>query len=118
MLDRIEMDVVDMRSIIGFIANDMFPESTLWQRRFWEHVIRDEADYRAHVDYIHFNPVKHGYLKRVIDWPYSSFHRYVKEGVYEPDWGVAYDDNHNVGEPVSCPLVGKRVGTKSVPTLG
>ena len=92
-------------------------ESTLWQRRFWEHVIRDDADYRAHVDYIHFNPVKHGHVKRVIDWPYSSFHRYVKEGVYEPDWGVGYDDNRNVGEPVSCPLLGKRVGTKSVPTL-
>ena len=66
------------------------------------------------MDYIHFNPVKHGHVKRVIDWPYSSFHRYVKEGVYEPDWGVGYDENRNVGEPVSCPLLGKRVGTKSV----
>ena len=74
-------------------------ESTLWQRRFWEHVIRDEADYRAHVDYLHCNPVKHGYVKRVIDWPYSSFHRYVKEGVYEPDWGVGYDDSLEAGEP-------------------
>jgi len=53
-------------------------EYNLWQRRFWEHALRDEKDYERHVNYIHYNPVKHGYVKRVQDWPYSTFHRYVK----------------------------------------
>src|SRR5579872_2724577 len=50
-------------------------EYNLWQRRFWEHTIRDERDFENHVNYIHYNPVKHGYVKRVKDWPYSSFHQ-------------------------------------------
>lgn len=58
----------------------------VWQRRFWEHTIRDEGDYARHVDYIHFNPVKHGLVQRVRDWPYSSFHRYVKDGILPEDW--------------------------------
>jgi putative transposase len=58
----------------------------LWQRRFWEHAIRDESDFSRHIDYIHFNPVKHGLVSRVCDWPYSSFHRYVREGVLPADW--------------------------------
>ena len=58
----------------------------LWQRRFWEHTIRDEDDFARHVDYIHFNPVKHGLVSRVQDWPYSSFHRYVREGLLADDW--------------------------------
>jgi len=62
-------------------------ERGIWQRRFWEHAIRDDADYAAHFDYIHYNPVKHGWVKRVRDWPYSSFHRYVRLGVYPDDWG-------------------------------
>jgi putative transposase len=62
-------------------------ERGIWQRRFWEHLIRDEADFRAHLDYIHFNPVKHGHAKTVRDWPYSTFHRYVEKGVYPADWG-------------------------------
>ncbi|WP_288006777.1 REP-associated tyrosine transposase [Acidiphilium sp.] len=55
-------------------------EPGIWQRRFWEHTIRDDADYAAHVDYIHFNPVKHGLVAGVEDWPYSSFHRAVAMG--------------------------------------
>src|SRR5262245_56105312 len=55
-------------------------ELALWQRRFWEHTIRDEGDFAHHVDYIHYNPVKHGLVARVVDWPHSSFHRYVQEG--------------------------------------
>jgi putative transposase len=55
-------------------------EAGVWQRRFWEHAIRDDADFERHVDYIHFNPVKHGYVTRVCEWPYSSFHRFVKNG--------------------------------------
>ncbi|VIO67473.1 REP-associated tyrosine transposase [Bradyrhizobium ivorense] len=58
----------------------------LWQRRFWEHTIRDESDFAQHVDYIHFNPVKHALVQRVCDWPHSSFHRYVSEGVLPVDW--------------------------------
>jgi len=49
-------------------------EKGIWQRRFWEHSIRDAADYRAHVDYCHFNPVKHGLVEHPEDWPYSSVH--------------------------------------------
>ncbi len=66
-------------------------ESTIWQRRFWEHQIRDEDDLVRHVDYIHFNPVKHGNVQRVGDWPYSTFHRYVRDGIYTSDWSGAVD---------------------------
>jgi len=62
-------------------------ESTIWQKRFWEHQVRDEEEYRAYMDYIHYNPVKHGYAKRALDWPYSTFHRYVKSGIYPEYWG-------------------------------
>jgi REP-associated tyrosine transposase len=62
-------------------------ERGVWQRRFWEHTVRDDEDWRRHVDYIHYNPVKHGYAARVADWPYSSFHRYVRVGAYPRDWG-------------------------------
>ncbi|MCB1734504.1 MAG: transposase [Gammaproteobacteria bacterium] len=62
-------------------------ERGLWQRRFWEHLLRDDEDVRRHVDYIHWNPVKHGWVNRVIEWPHSSFHRYVNAGVYPADWG-------------------------------
>jgi len=62
-------------------------EYALWQRRFWEHTIRDERDFERHVDYIHFNPVKHDLVTRVRDWPYSSFHRYVRRGILPEDWG-------------------------------
>ena len=67
-------------------------ESTIWQRRFWEHQIRDEEDYARHVDYIHFNPVKHGNVQRVEDWPYSTFFRYVSKGAYARDWVGVMDD--------------------------
>ncbi|MFZ0424561.1 MAG: transposase [Xanthobacteraceae bacterium] len=61
-------------------------ERGIWQRRYWEHTLRDEGDFARHVDYIHFNPVKHGHVTRVKDWPYSSFHRMVKLGIYPDDW--------------------------------
>ena len=73
-------------------------ERGIWQRRYWEHLIRQEQDYRAHMDYIHINPVKHGLVTRVRDWPYSTFHRLVEEGVYPEDWAggdegmLGYDD--------------------------
>jgi REP-associated tyrosine transposase len=69
----------------------------VWQHRYWEHCLRDEADFAAHVDYVHFNPVKHGYVGAVREWPYSSFARYVDRGVYPPDWGGADMDFDAVG---------------------
>jgi len=60
----------------------------IWQRRFWEHTIRDDRDYAAHVDYVHINPVKHGLVERVADWLYSSFHRLVTDGIYPQDWAA------------------------------
>jgi len=62
-------------------------DSAVWQRRFWEHQIRDDADFEAHFHYIHFNPVKHGLARRPMEWPHSTFHRFVEEGVYAQDWG-------------------------------
>ena len=61
-------------------------ERGIWQRHYWEHLIRDDIDYQHHVDYVHVNPVKHGHVKRIRDWPYSTFHRYVESGVYPMDW--------------------------------
>ena len=62
-------------------------EANIWQARFWEHLIRDEEDWRCHMDYIHYNPVKHRLVSRVGDWPFSSFHRLVSEGWYPENWG-------------------------------
>jgi len=61
-------------------------ERAVWQSRFWEHCIRDEDDLSRHVDYVHFNPVKHGYVPRAEDWAFSSIHRYVRIGVYSAGW--------------------------------
>ena len=61
-------------------------ERGIWQRRFWEHTIRDENDYAAHMDYVYINPLKHGLVQQVVDWPYSSFHRDVQRGIYPADW--------------------------------
>ncbi len=61
-------------------------ERGIWQRRFWEHTIRDERDFQYHVDYIHFNPLKHGMVHQVKDWPFSSFHRCVANGIYPVNW--------------------------------
>ncbi|MEW5757287.1 MAG: transposase [Pseudomonadota bacterium] len=75
-------------------------ESTLWQRRFWEHQIRDETDFMRHVDYVHYNPVKHGLCRLAADWPHSTFHRYAARGIYPGDWsGIAGDvEGMTVGE--------------------
>jgi putative transposase len=62
-------------------------ESGIWQRRFWEHQIRDDLDFQRHMNYLHWNPVKHGYVRKLADWPFSSFHRLAAEGIYPPDWG-------------------------------
>ncbi len=76
-------------------------EAAIWQQRFWEHTIRDLDDYHRHLDYIHYNPVKHGLVKAVADWRWSSFHRYVKMGYYAKDWGSGIEkqkDDRPFGE--------------------
>jgi len=83
---------------VSYSCRDLYPDSLsrsrqrkreapIWQRRFWEHQIRDEIDMERHIDYIHFNPVKHGLVATVSAWPYSSFARYVRAGIYPEDWG-------------------------------
>lgn len=74
-------------------------ERGIWQRRFWEHTIRDGKDCAAHVDYVHFNPVKHGWVNCVADWPYSSFHKALAAGFYPEDWaggGLALNDIRDI----------------------
>jgi putative transposase len=74
-------------------------EYALWQRRFWEHTIRNETDFERHVDYVHFNPVKHGLVTKVGDWPYSSFHAYVRRGALPDDWaGDLNEGGRDYGE--------------------
>jgi putative transposase len=73
-------------------------EPGIWQRRFWEHLISDERDFHSHMDCVHINPVKHGLVSRLQDWPYSTFHLLAKDGTYPINWGgdvvneLAYDD--------------------------
>lgn len=74
------------------ISRERHREGTVWQRRFWEHQIRDEKDFSVHFDYIHYNPVKHGLARSPKDWLYSTFHRYVKAGVYAMEWGMSEID--------------------------
>ena len=72
-------------------------EQAIWQRRYWEHLIRDEEDLRKHVEYIHYNPVKHEWARAPLDWQYFSFHRYVRDGIYDESWGarmeIHFDDD-------------------------
>ena len=88
----------------------------VWQRRFWEHTLRDERDYARHFDYLHYNPVRHGLADCPRAWPYSTFHRWVEQDVYDPAWGCAVD------EPLDLPIWrtrlendGRRSGTRCVP---
>ena len=81
------------------LAKDERGEHRLWQRRYWEHTLKDENDYARHVDYIHYNPVKHGLVNQVYEWPYSSFHWYVRQGLLGMDWGGKYTaDKDGFGE--------------------
>lgn len=68
-------------------------ERPIWQRRFWEHAIRNEDDYQKHLDYIHYNPVKHGLCAMARDWPYSSFSKFAARGYYDVRWGMS--ENHD-----------------------
>ncbi|MEJ8837501.1 REP-associated tyrosine transposase [Ramlibacter sp. AN1133] len=88
----------------GVLGDDLAPgrglkgERKLWQRRFWEHQIRDEEDFRRHVDYIHYNPVKHGWVQRAAQWPHSSVHRFIREGSLPADWGISAAIEGQYGE--------------------
>ena len=73
-------------------------EQALWQHRYWEHALRDEVDFSRHVEYIHYNPVKHGLASAPISWPYSSFCRYVEAGMYPVDWGQGEIEVGDVGQ--------------------
>jgi putative transposase len=80
-------------------SRELKRERGIWQRRYWEHQIRDDADLAAHVDYIHINPVKHGHSARAADWPYSSIHRFIRKGWATQDWGYAPETtNEGFGE--------------------
>ena len=81
------------------VARNDRGEYALWQRRFWEHTIRDERDFERCADYIHFNPVKHGLVSAPADWPHSSLHRYTREGLLPNDWGSGtQEDSRSFGE--------------------
>jgi putative transposase len=70
----------------------------IWQRRYWEHLIRDDQDFAAHMDYVHVNPLKHGLLRRVADWRYSTFHHLVAQGVYPLDWAGGFESGIDYAE--------------------
>jgi putative transposase len=72
-------------------------EPSFWQKRFWEHCIRDDRDYENHLNYIHFNPVKHGYVTSPQDWQWTSFHSFVEKGIYPLDWGAGVEIPANIG---------------------
>jgi len=82
----------------GFTRRIGAGRASPWQPRFWEHTIRDERDLHAHVDYVHINPIRHGLVERVADWPHSSFHRYVQRGWLSADWAGSVDAGE-FGEP-------------------
>ena len=73
-------------------------ERGVWQRRYWEHQIRDEHDLQTHVDYIHYNPVKHGYVANPVDWPHSSIHRYIASGLLPSRWAEGVENEGDFGE--------------------
>lgn len=75
------------KNLTVFFSRQKKRESGIWQRRFWEHRIRNDVDYKNHVEYIHYNPVKHGCVSAPKDWQFSTFHRFVEQGVYDKDWG-------------------------------
>ena len=74
-------------------------EATIWQRRFWEHQIRNEDDLQRHIDYIHYNPVKHGLVEKIEDWPWSTYHKFVQSGFYGD---VKLDDMKRICESIIC----------------
>ncbi|MDE5463675.1 transposase [Bradyrhizobium sp. CSS354] len=96
---RIKSSFTHQLAISGVpISRNRRGEFALWQRRFWEHTIRDETDFERCANYIHYNPVKHGLVASPIDWPHSSLHRYVREGLLPLDWGGSGEIVGSFGE--------------------
>jgi putative transposase len=87
-----------LRRASALVRTNSKGDADVWQRRFWEHAIRDDADFARHVDYIHINPVKHGHVARATDWRWSSIHRFVERGVVAPDWAADTLDGSGFGE--------------------
>ncbi len=81
-------------------ATERLETNRLWQPRFWDHIIRDDDDLHHHLDYIHYNPVKHGFASKAIDWEWSSFRHHVSQGLYISDWGsfVQFGPDDDYGE--------------------
>jgi putative transposase len=73
-------------------------ERGIWQRRYWEHLIRDDNDYEQHVDYVHYNPVKHGHVRCAAEWAHSSIHRYIAAGTISCSWGGGIEHEGGYGE--------------------
>jgi putative transposase len=97
MIKRLASQALDARgSVSGTQAKRR--EAGLWQPRFWEHRILDEKDLEAHVDYIHWNPVKHGCVTRPVEWKYSTIHRYIRRGLLPADWGIGGEPRGQFGE--------------------
>jgi len=101
-IENCDTDFSRRWSIIKRRFTEIFREQShhqppFWQKRFWEHCVRDEQDYENHLNYIHFNPVKHGYVASPKDWKWTSFHRYVEQGYYPPDWGCRVTIPPDVG---------------------
>src|SRR5690606_26307895 len=83
---------------------------TLWQHRFWEHCLRDEQDSRLHLDYLHANPLRHGLVSAVADWPWSSFHRWVRQGAYPVEWAGSSGKSEREGEHGDSWVLGGHAG--------
>ncbi|MBA2490564.1 MAG: REP-associated tyrosine transposase [Gammaproteobacteria bacterium] len=91
----------DLPRIVAAVKRDVtwhFKDSAqtparVWQKRYYDHVIRDDEDFARHLDYIHYNPVKHGYCRRPLDYPHTSFAEWLKRGVYTADWGETEPDD-------------------------
>lgn len=88
------IDITKLSNYSLSLSNTKKQERDVWQRRYWEHTIVSEEDLQKHMDYIHYNPVKHELVKAVKDWEYSSFNKFVKNGFYEENWSNYIDVNH------------------------
>ena len=89
-IQRFKSEFVKLLKHSSVVIYNQKGEANIWQRRFWEHLIRDESDYRRHLDYIHYNPLKHGLVRDVNDWPFSSYDKFKQMGWYPDNWCQAY----------------------------
>lgn len=100
MIDRTILPSVDSTE-----SNKSKPEVPTWQPRFWDHTIHNQVDYNRHFDYIHFNPVKPGYVQNAIEWPWLTFHRYLSQGIYNSDWSNIPSIKYNLSKTSSLDSV-------------